>query len=350
MSIPTELRGLIEKRGASRTVEGHITACAASRDNMRFAFTTAEGDVIVAHRSDLTEPASWATYAVHDGAALALAPDTDPGGFLTGGDDGRLCRLDMHGEIEELGKTRRWVEHVVSHVDAKTAYIASASGKQVELRDGRGETVLKTLEHPSSVTGIVFDAKGKRIAASHYNGASVWYTQPKSESVRSLEWKGSHTGIAIHPASEALITSMQDNDLHGWRLSDGHNIRMSGYPTKVKSMSFSRTGKWLATSGADVVVLWPFFGGGPMGKPPAELPGMGGALCTRVAYNPEQEILAAGFADGSVIMIEPESQRVLPVCLNGGSAISALSYSSDGCLLGFGTEDGLIGLVDLSAG
>lgn len=210
--------------------------------------------------------------------------------------------------------------------------------------------MLKTLEHPSSVTGIVFDAKGKRIAASHYNGASVWYTQPKSESVRPLEWKGSHTGIAIHPAGEALITSMQDNDLHGWRLSDGHNIRMSGYPTKVKSMSFSRTGKWLATSGADVVVLWPFFGGGPMGKPPTELPGMGGALCTRVAYNPEQDILAAGFADGSVIMIEPESQRVLPVCLNGTSAISALAYSPDGCLLGFGTEDGLIGLVDLSAG
>ena len=65
---------------------------------------------------------------------------------------------------------------------------------------------------------------------------------------------------------------------------------------------------------------------------------MGGALCTRVAYNPEQEILAAGFADGSVIMIEPESQRVLPVCLNGGSAISALSYSSDGCLLSEGQK------------
>lgn len=109
MSTSSTLRGLIEKRGASRTVDGHITACTASRDNMRFAFTTAEGDVIIAHRADLREPASWATYAVHDGAALALAPDTDPSGFLTGGDDGRLCRLDMHGEVEELGKTRRWL-------------------------------------------------------------------------------------------------------------------------------------------------------------------------------------------------------------------------------------------------
>ncbi|OUI96578.1 hypothetical protein HK13_12975 [Acetobacter indonesiensis] len=349
MSQTLNLRGLIEKRGASRVIDGHITGCAASRDNQRFAFTTAEGDVIVAHRGDLTDAASWPTYAVHDGSALTITADTDPHGFLTGGDDGRLCRIDMHGEIEELGKTRRWVEHVISYVDPKNAYIAASSGKQVELRDATGRTVLKTLEHPSSVTGIVFDGKGKRIAASHYNGTSMWYTQSKSDSVRSLEWKGSHIGIAIHPQGEALITAMQDNDLHGWRLSDGHNIRMSGYPTKVRSMSFSSNGKWLATSGADVVVMWPFFGGGPMGKPPTELPGAGGALCTSVAFHPQQEVVAAGFADGTVLLIETPTQRVLPVSLGGNGPVSALAYSADGCMLGFGTEEGLIGLVDLAA-
>lgn len=349
MSQTMTLRGLIEKRGASHVVEGQITACAASRDNQRFAFTTGEGDVIVAHRADLTNPAAWTTHAVHDGPALCLTPDTDPHGFLTGGDDGRICRLDMHGEIEELSKSRRWVEHITSYVDAKTALVAAASGKQVELRDATGRTVLKTLEHPSTVTGIVFDTKGKRVAASHYNGASVWYTASKSDNPRLLEWKGSHIGIAMHPQGEALITAMQDNDLHGWRLSDGHNIRMSGYPTKVRSMSFSANGKWLATSGADVVVMWPFFGGGPMGKPPQELPGAGGAPCTQVAFHPEQDVLAAGFADGTVLMIETTTQRVLPVVLGGNGSISALAYSADGCMLGFGTEEGLIGLVDLAA-
>lgn len=343
------MRGLIEKRGAFRVVEGHITGCAASRDNQRFAFTTAEGDVIIAHRGDLTDPASWRTYAVHDGATLCITPDTDPQGFLTGGDDGRLCRVDMHGEIEELGKSRRWVEHVTTYVDAKTALIASAAGKQVELRDATGRTLLKTFEHPTSVSGIAFDNKGKRLGASHYNGASLWYTQSKSDNPRLLEWKGSHIGIAMHPQGEALITAMQDNDLHGWRLSDGHNIRMSGYPTKVRSMSFSSNGKWLATSGADVVVMWPFFGGGPMGKPPQELAGAGGALCTQVAFHPTQEVVAAGFVDGTVLMIEPATQRVLPVVLDGSGSISALAYSADGCTLGFGTEEGLIGLVDLAS-
>ena len=44
---------------------------------------------------------------------------------------------------------------------------------------------------------------------------------------------------------------MQENALHGWRLSDGQHMRMSGYPSKTHILSFTRNGKWLATSGAD---------------------------------------------------------------------------------------------------
>ncbi|QEO16688.1 WD40 repeat domain-containing protein [Acetobacter vaccinii] len=350
MSAQTAPTGLIETRGAHHKVEGEITACAATRDSSRFAFTTVMGDVVVAHRADVRAPEQWSVTAVHDGPALSLSADTLPDCVLTGGDDGRLCRLDPSGEIEELGKSRRWVEHVASYVDGKTALIAAASGKNVELRDATGRTVLRTLEHPTTAGGIVFDPKGKRIAVSHYNGVSVWFTQSKDGSPRLLEWKGSHLSIAMHPAGEAVVTAMQENDLHGWRLSDGHNMRMSGYPTKVRSMSFSHNGKWLATGGADVVVMWSFSGNGPMGKPPVELAGAGGALCTRVAFHPTQDVVAAGFANGTVLLLEPSTHRVLPVSTSAIGAITALAYSPDGCLLGYGTEDGVIGVVDLASG
>ena len=345
----TASHGLIDSRGGVRVVEGEITACVATRDSSRLGFSTAEGDIIVLHREDIRNPASWTSHAVHDGPALSLCADTLPDCFLSGGDDGRLCRLDPSGEIEELGKARRWVEHVASYVDPKVALVASAAGREVELRDATGRTVMRTLDHPSTVGGMVFDPRGKRIAVSHYNGVSLWFTQSKDGSPRQLEWKGSHLGIAMHPQGEAVVTAMQDNDLHGWRLSDGHNMRMSGYPTKVRSMAFTRDGKWLVTSGADVVVMWSFTGTGPMGKPPAELPGSGGALCTRVACHPTQDVVAAGFADGSVLMIDIETRRVLPVSLGQGGAVTALAYSPDGCILGFGTEEGLIGAVTLAS-
>ncbi len=340
--------GIVEHRGAERTIDGHIIACCASHDNTRFAFATGEGDLVIAERADVRTSGSWKTVEAHDGPVLALSPDVTGNTFLTGGEDCRLARVSPESSVT-LAKGRRWVEHVACYAEGKTRIIACVSGKEVQIRAGDGTTLLRTLEHPSTVSGIVFDAKGKRIAASHYNGASLWYVQSKENRPRLLEWKGSHTGIAMHPGGEALVTSMQENDLHGWRLSDGHNMRMSGYPTKVASLAFTRNGKWLATSGADCVVLWPFFGGGPMGKPPAEMPGIPGVLCTRVVTHPTQDLLIAGFASGAVLMIDYNSQRVLPVCAPDESAITALAISPDGCMLGYGTEGGRIGLVDLSA-
>jgi WD40 repeat protein len=141
---------------------------------------------------------------------------------------------------------------------------------------------------------------------------------------------------------------MQENALHGWRLADGQHMRMSGYPAKTESMSFSRNGKWLATSGAESIVMWPFFGGGPMGKAPTELAGGDDVQCTRVAFHPQSEMVAAGFSDGLVVVADVPSQRILPMAAPGRGPVSALAWSPDGTRLAFGTEQGFAALVDLS--
>ncbi|WP_419731169.1 WD40 repeat domain-containing protein [Lichenicola sp.] len=351
---------LLRTRGVTSTVDAFIVGCVFSRDGSLAGFATGEGELHLAPRTT-SSAADWRLVPVHDGAVLSLAADIGPQGFLTGGDDNRLCRTSGDGVVIELATGRRWVEHVASFADDKPGQakrrgdneaprglIASAVGKLVELRDGSGQ-LLKTLTHESTVSGIAFDAKGKRIATSHYNGASLWFAASKSDSARVLTWKGSHIGVALHPDGEALVTAMQENELHGWRLSDGHNMRMSGYPQKTQSFSFSRNGKWLATSGAEAVVLWPFFGGGPMGKPPTELAGVPDSVCTRVVFHPQHEIVAAGFADGTVLMSDVGSRRVLPVCGAGHGSVSALSFSSDGSALAFGTTTGRMAVVDIAA-
>ena len=45
--------------------------------------------------------------------------------------------------------------------------------------------------------------------------------------------------------------------LHGWRLADRKHLRMSGYSAKVRSLSWSGDGDWLATSGSEQLILWP---------------------------------------------------------------------------------------------
>jgi WD40 repeat protein len=123
---------------------------------------------------------------------------------------------------------------------------------------------------------------------------------------------------------------------------------MTGYAAKTRSMGFSADGKWLATSGADSVVLWPFFGGGPMGKAPKELAGGDGVLCTAVAPHPQHAAVAAGFADGLVLLTDLESERVLPVAAPGRGSVSALAWSPTGGHLAFGTETGFAAVVDFS--
>ncbi len=148
----------------------------------------------------------------------------------------RVARDGSVSEIAAFGM--KWVERVASFADGKTQLRACAVGKQVHLFDAVG-TKLKALNHPSTVTGLVFDARGKRVAASHYNGASLWFVASKSDNPRVLEWKGSHTAIAISPDGDAVVTAMQEKALHGWRLSDGQHMRMSGYPGKTEALSAS---------------------------------------------------------------------------------------------------------------
>jgi WD40 repeat protein len=170
----------------------------------------------------------------------------------------------------------------------------------------------------------------------------------KEDKPRALEWKGSHHAIAFSPDGTHVVTAMQEPSLHGWRLADGQHMRMSGYPGKTRSLGFTARGRWLATSGAESVVLWPFFGGGPMGKAPTELAGGDQVLCSAVACHPQHEVVAAGFGDGLVLLAEIGSGKVVPVAPPTGSAVSALAWSGNGAMLAFGTEGGHAGVVDLA--
>lgn len=335
---------LLATRGLSRDLSAFVIAARFSRDGKKAGFALGDGSIWTFGGQD------WTQTSVHDGAILAFAVDPSGQGFITGGDDGQVRRTAADGQVSDIASFgMKWVEHVATHaMDKGKGLIAASAGKVVRLFDQAGQA-LKDLVHPSTVTGLVFDTKGKRIVASHYNGVSIWFVAAKTDTPRKLEWKGSHTGVAIHPEGEAVVTAMQENSLHGWKLPDGQHMRMSGYPAKTTSLSFTRNGKWMASSGADAMVLWPFFGGGPMGKAPLELAGGDGVICTQVAANPNNEVVAGGFTDGLVVVADITSSRILPVVPPEHGPISALAWSPDGTKLAIGTETGFAAVVDFAA-
>jgi WD40 repeat protein len=342
---------VLDSRANHRSLDAFVVQAAFDRGGAFAAFALGDGTVRFAGLAGPDD--DWASVTVHEGAVLGMATDAVAGSVVTGGDDGDFRRVKADGEavtLADLGS--KWVEHVVSFVpgrgrDKDMPVLSCSAGKQVHVFDGAGRR-LKTLDHPSTVTGISFDNRGKRVAASHYNGASLWFVASKTDTPRRLEWKGSHIGVALQPDAEAVVTCMQENSLHGWRVTDGQHMRMSGYPTKPESISFSRGGRWLASSGADTIVLWPFFGGGPMGKPPMELAGGGNVVVSRVVFNPRNDVVAAGFADGRVVLADIESHKVLAIAPPGHGTVSTLVWNDAGSHLAFGTDQGFAAVVDLS--
>ena len=332
--------GLTPPRASWHGILGaYVVGLAAGAKAERFAFALGDGTVHLATFKDPEAPTCTKVEA-HHGGALCIAALTNSDGFVSGGDDGKLVRISSDGEMALLHDAgNKWVETVAT----SSGLIAASIGKTVLLFDEKGQQKAEW-GYPSTVSGLTFDPKGKRLIASHYNGATIRFVAAKTDSPRLLEWKGSHLGVAISPDGGVVVTTMQENALHGWRLVDGQHMRMSGYPSKSRSLSFTRTGKWLATSGAEPIVLWPFTGGGPMGKEPTELDaGNPGAFCTAVASNPAADLVASGFADGAVSVADIDTKRAVRLRAADKDPISVLAWSPGGRTLAYGTEGGGVG-------
>lgn len=279
--------------------------------------------------------------AVHGGGILCSVSDGKR--IVMGGDDGKLVSLDAKSNIEVLATDakRRWIDNVALHSDGAVAWSA---GKTAYVKASKGEE--KTLDVPSTVGGLAFAPKGVRLAVAHYNGVTLWFPNMGAKP-EFLEWKGSHLGVTFSADNRFLVTSMHEAALHGWRLADSRHMRMTGYPARVRSMSWSAGGKFLATSGSDSVILWPFASkDGPMGKEPGMLAPLQ-AKATVVACHPKDDVFAVGYSDGTILMVRIEDGAEILVRGNAGEPVAALAWNAKGSLLAFAAEDGDAGLLTL---
>jgi WD40 repeat protein len=299
------------------------------------AFVLAEEAVLLAPQGEAER-----RVAIHAGGILASAGDGTR--LVTGGDDGKVVALDAAGAASIVAQDpkRRWIDHVALGPDGAVAWSA---GKNAFARTGAEP---RTIEVPSTVGGLAFAPKGVRIALAHYNGVSLWFPNAAAAPER-LEWKGSHLSVSFSPDGKFLVTSMQEPVLHGWRLADRKHMRMSGYSAKVRSLGFTADGKWLASAGAEQLILWAFQSkDGPMGKPPRMLAPYP-ARAAIVSCHPRESVVAVGYADGLLLLVRVDDGAEILAKKPGAAPVTALGWRADGTALAFGTEDGEAGVIDL---
>jgi len=278
--------------------------------------------------------------AIHAGGILASASDGKR--IVTGGDDGTLVATEHNGEhrIFATDDKKRWIDQIALGPDGAVAWSA---GKTTHVLTKKGEP--RSLESPSTVAGLAFAPKGFRLGVAHYNGVTLWFPNAAGAAPERLEWKGSHLSVVFSPDGKFLVTAMQEPMLHGWRLADVKHMRMSGYSARVRSLAWSADGEFLATSGSEQLILWPFDSkDGPMGRQP-KLQAPSPARVAVVACHPRQPVIAVGYADGAVVLVRIDDGALIEVKAKGASPVTALGWDTDGQTLAFGTEAGEAGAL-----
>lgn len=320
-------------------IDGHVVATTFLGDMPVFA--AADGNI---HRLD----GGHKVTKVHEGL-LACVKDTANQTLVTGGEDGKVLRVAHDGTATELAHLpRKWISVVAAGPQGAVAY-AQGRTAYVRLADG----VTKEFTEQRTVEGIDFAPKGLRIALARYNGVTLHWVGIAGAPV-DLEWKGAHTGVVFSPDGRFVVTTMQENALHGWKLdgksADARHMRMTGYPAKVKSLSWSPKGKWLASSGAPAAIVWPFSGkDGPMGKAPLELGTRANIMVTEVSFHPVEEVLAIGFIDGMILAVRIADGKEALLRRPGKGAITSMAWSSTGKLLAYASDAGDCGVIDIAA-
>lgn len=327
---------------SSEEFGAYVIAIDVNRSGAHASIVTGSGEAWIAPLNGGGKAAAVRT-AFDAAMVLSQVPDVAGDGFLIGLDDGTARRIQPDGTEEKftLG-TDRWVENLTAA--PSRGLFACSLGRRVLVVDTAGETVARWDDHASTPAGLCFSPDGGLVAVARYNGVTVWDVETGRQA-HDLFWRGSHTGVSWSKDGAFIVTATQDRDLHCWSVADGKDYRMSGYPSKIRDLSWSWDSQYVCASGADAVTAWYCGGGGPAGRPPIELGYAYDSTVARVSCHPSELMVAAGYSNGTVLIGDITNGEALIAKPSGGGAATALDWSPDGATLVAGTETGTAAIM-----
>ena len=317
-----------------------VNSVCFAHDGVTMGMGLGDGSVHIAGIQGLVRT----TVKPHTGAVPRIFPYDD--GFISLSDDGTLKTVSIDGDIKDFADFKgAWVERMDVHANGS---VAVANGKNIHLWTKRDAEPKIIGPHDGSVTDVCFAHDGMGLVASHRDGVTLWAWPHYEPQSMKLAWKGAHLAVTVSRDKKWVVTGMQEGALHLWNVGLKRDYQMRGYWAKPTSLAWSADKKWLATSGSETVIIWPFDKMGPDGREPIQLGWSNATFVTAVAAHPDDNVFAAGFEDGAVIFIDLESKKAFTATAASGHAITALAFSPDGQSLAAGTANGGAGRFDFT--
>ncbi|MEA4856980.1 WD40 repeat domain-containing protein [Solidesulfovibrio sp.] len=323
-------------------IGAYVSGCAVSPDGDTAAYALGDGRLV---RLD-TASGEAASVDAHDGGVLSLA--AAPQGFVTGGDDGRVALTRPDGRTTELARfPGQWIEHVGASRDGSV--LAAARGKAVVLF--RGEDLAPQLlpELPAVIGGLAVRRDGRAVAASHYDGVTV-YAPPRPDARgNTFDGPGANLTLVFSDDGAKMACATQDKSVRVYDLAQSAGYLLEGYPAKVRCLCFSPDGNMLWTGGEQAFVGWPVDAATDPARREAVVFGaFEHGLLGAVAAHPVLPLVAGGFDGGVIFLGSPERRGAAPLLVLENRRVTSLAWSTDGRRLVGGGDGGAAFFMDMA--
>jgi len=264
----------------------------------------------------------------HDGRLQTLEAET-------------LRRIHQVQAVGELPAAWRFASLSTDGTTLATAQIADWCRDQFLVRDAANGRVREMWLDTPGGTGF-WSPHGDRVAflGCRDKPDNVALLDVASGALTSL--KGGHSdlaeALAWSPDGQRLATASQDKTAVIWDAASRQVAKKLEHPCVVVAVAWSRNGKWLATRGSDQQIrIWDV----GEGKLEHTFEPLHAAFSGRgLTWNVDDSQLAAGLADGSVLLVHvPSGERGQPVLTLPDKIVDA-QWSPDGAALLASSTDG----------
>lgn len=280
--------------------------------------------------------------AGHAAGTNAIGWKPAPAGTLilaTGGQDGTVKFWDggsgQHTATATLGAG--WVEHLAW----QEGRLAAATGRKLLVLNPDGSVGHAFPDAPKTITVLAWrGAPARPLLAMAFFGGVRLFDGREFTATKDFAYGNGIQALIWSPDGRWLVSGNQDPSVHLWIPDEDAELQMSGYESKVKHLAFDHTSRWLATAGGQDACLWDCAGAGPEGRTPAMLP-HDRPVCA-VAFQHSHGLLATAAADGTVKLWSPERKQPLRATVKMPHAPTRLAWSPDDRLLAIGSEKGVV--------
>lgn len=306
-------------------LQSPIGAVVVSPDGRFVAVALVEGSIFVLSTENATQV--WHGEG-HVSGTLSLAWSADGLHLASSGLDGNAHVYDMPGgqRTATLPGGERWVTRVAFEPNGER--LVTAAGKRLRLWRHDGTLLAEWPERSSTILDVAWrpaEAGPPLFAAVSYGAVGFYDPLRAQTSSRELAWQGSSLVLAWSPNAKYLATGDQDRSVHFWITKSGRDLQMSGYPRKVRELSWHHSSRYLATGGGHFPCVWDCSGRGPAGTLPLQLE-FHEEPVSALAFAHSGGYLVSGALDGTLALWEP-ARKNEPVAICGvGDEIVALAW------------------------